>query len=64
MVVLDDGERQSSLVARVRVEAVQALHDAPAVVLAARVGGALKINLLETALPNVADVEVCGRAVE
>ena len=66
VVVLKDGQRQPRRVARggVRVEAVRALHDAPAVVLAAAAQRGLEVYLLPCALPHVGDEEVEGRAVE
>src|SRR5436309_5703523 len=70
--VVEDGEREPGHGARGerhgevrRVEAVQALHDVPAVVATARErGGGHEVDLLEEVLPDVGDVEVAGGAVE
>src|SRR5438132_9079347 len=70
--VVEDGEREPGHGARGerhgevrRVEAVQTLHDVPAVVATARErGGGHEVDLLEEVLPDVGDVEVAGGAVE
>src|SRR5205085_5945876 len=54
VVILHHGQRQSGRVTRRRVEAVQPLHDPPAVILPARAAGVLKVNLLEKPLADVA----------
>src|SRR5438552_2475968 len=70
--VVEDGEREPGHGARRkrhvgvrRVEAVQALHDVPAVVETARERGrGHEVDLLEEVLPDVGDVEVAGGAAE
>src|SRR5262245_10778912 len=63
--VVDDRQRQTARVAAgARWVALRALHPVPAVVLAARARGRLKVDLLARTLPDVADVQVAGLAVE
>src|SRR5262249_14590627 len=64
VVVLRDREHQTPHVTGVGIEAVQALHDAPAVVLAAAARSRLAIDLLVQVLADVADIQVARRAVE
>src|SRR5262249_12689524 len=64
VVVLGDWGHEPGGATGVGNEAVQALHDAPAVILAAATRGRLAIDLLVLVLADVADVQVAGRAVE
>src|SRR5439155_26342122 len=63
--VLQDGQRHAGHVAAGGGrEAVAALGDVPAVVLAAAAGGEADVHLLPLALADVGDHEVAGQAVE
>src|SRR5205814_569643 len=64
VVVLGDRRGQPRAVAAVALQAVGALHDRPAVVLAAGTAGRLEVDPLVAVLPHVADVEVPRGAVE
>jgi hypothetical protein len=64
VVVLCHRRHQPRLVARLRLEAVRALHDAPAVVLAAAAGRGLEVDLLPLRLADVAEEQVAGLSVE
>src|SRR6266850_6711488 len=65
VVVLENGQHETGLIAaRRRIEAVAALHDPPSVVLAARAGRGLQIDLLPLVLSDVADEQGAGEPVE
>jgi hypothetical protein len=63
--ILDDGklQRATPTTSR-RVEAVSALHPAPAIVLTTSTGGPLEIDLLERILPDISNEQVSGRSVK
>src|SRR5690606_15820480 len=63
--IAEDRQDHAGLVAAVaRLVATVALHDVPAVVLAARRRRGLEVHLLEGVLPDVGDVQVARRPVE
>ena len=63
MIVLRDRQRQAVAEA-IRLKAVIAFHDVPAVILASLARLGLEIDLLPGFLPDIRDVQIAGGAIE